>query len=105
MYADKITTAIKGALEETERRRTIQIAFNKAHGITPKTIIKEIRPAVRIEKIPEIVVPDFVYESKSPEDLIIELEIQMRKAAENLEFEKAAILRDRIKEIKETPEA
>ena len=100
MYADKITTAIKGALKETERRRNIQIAFNKAHGITPKTIIKEVRPAVRIEKIPEIEVPDFVYESKSPEDLIIELEIQMKKAAENLEFEKAAILRDQIKEIK-----
>ncbi len=100
MYADRITTAIKEAVKETERRRNIQLAFNKAHGITPKTITKEVRPAVRIEKIPELDVPDFVYESRSPEDLIIELEIQMKKAAENLEFEKAAVLRDKIKELK-----
>jgi excinuclease ABC subunit B len=95
LYADTITDSIKTAVEETKRRREIQIAYNKAHNITPKTIIKPIK-----EKTVEISDTKSIPKAEIP-NLIIELEQDMLEASENLEFEKAIKLRDRIKKLKE----
>jgi excinuclease ABC subunit B len=95
LYADTITDSIKTAVEETKRRREIQISYNKEHNITPKTIIKPIKEKTveisDIKSIPKAEIPN----------LIIELEQDMMEASENLEFEKAIKLRDRIKKLKE----
>jgi len=102
MYADKMTDAMKGALSETDRRRTIQIAYNKKHGITPQTIVKAIRELhmpskkekgkkhIDAKKIPREELGRFIGS----------LEAQMDLAVQNLEFEKAAELRDEIEELK-----
>ncbi|MBI5152356.1 excinuclease ABC subunit UvrB [Candidatus Peregrinibacteria bacterium] len=101
MYADRITTAMKFAISETNRRRKIQTEYNKKHGITPKTIIKAIKDIASLHKP----VAEKFDLRKIPRDeisrLIKSLEDQMDIAAQNLEFEKAAAFRDRIKEIKE----
>ncbi|MDW5299109.1 MAG: excinuclease ABC subunit UvrB [Sedimentibacter sp.] len=103
MYADKMTGSMERAIRETNRRREIQDKFNKDHNITPKSIIKGVRDVIEATKAAE---EDEKYKSKSKGDFtdvaayIIELEKEMRKAAENLEFEKAAHIRDQIKEIK-----
>ncbi|MBI2263107.1 UvrB/UvrC motif-containing protein, partial [Candidatus Berkelbacteria bacterium] len=102
MYADKITQAIKGAIFETSRRRQTQIEYNRKHHITPKTIQKKIIEYIETYKkaeekalaLPAIKVP----ESEIPR-VILELQKQMDLAARNLEFEKAAVLRDKIKEL------
>ena len=106
MYADRITAAMRKALDETERRRGIQQAYNKKHGITPQSIVKAIRDltlerdnknALKGEK--------HIDPTKVPREelgrFIRELEQQMDLASQNLEFEKAAELRDEIEEIKE----
>jgi len=93
LYADTITKSIKSAIEETERRRKKQIEYNKKHGITPKTIIKSI---------PEQVATLDDIKNKSPHDLnkeSIEVEAQMKKYAEDLDFEKAIECRDRLRRI------
>lgn len=105
MYADVITDAMKKALSETERRRGIQEAYNKKHGITPQSIIKAIRDINeesdkrKLQKGEKHIDP-----SKVPREelgrFIHELEQQMDMASQNLEFEKAADLRDEIDEIK-----
>ncbi len=107
LYADKITDAIRSAINETERRREIQMAYNEAHGITPASIDKEIR-----DLISELAADDEepadslgveISEATSEEEihaLIADLTKQMQKAAANLEFEKAATLRDGIEELK-----
>ena len=107
LYADKITDAIRSAISETERRREIQMAYNEAHGITPATIDKEIR-----DLISELAADDEepadslgveISEATSEEEihtLIADLTKQMQEAAANLEFEKAATLRDGIEELK-----
>jgi excinuclease ABC subunit B len=97
MYADKKTGAVTKAIDETERRRAIQKAFNKAHGITPMTVVKKVAAPI-VERIAEADIPEEAYDSLG--DLLIELETQMRLAAERLEFERAAVLRDKIKELK-----
>ena len=97
MYADRRTGALTKAITETERRRTLQEAFNKARGITPETITKKVAAPI-VERIPEVEIPEEAYESLG--DLLIELETQMRLAAERLEFERAAVLRDKIKELR-----
>jgi len=95
LYADVMTDSITNALEETKRRRDIQIEYNKIHKITPKTIIKpvkELEVAVTIKdtkNIPRASIPN----------LIIELTAEMQESAENLEFEKAIEIRDKIKEL------
>ncbi len=107
LYADEMTDAIRNAMNETERRRTIQIAYNEEHGITPATIDKAIRDLIgelvgEKEKPKEIVMLE-VPEEASQEQiqaLIVELTKEMRAAAANLEFERAAALRDQISEIK-----
>lgn len=105
MYADVMTDSMKQAIEETERRRKVQMAYNKAHGITPQTIKKSVRDLiavskkvaaeeVRMEKDPESM------SEKELEKLAKELTKQMKKAAAELNFEAAAELRDKLVEIK-----
>ncbi|MBO0438183.1 excinuclease ABC subunit UvrB [Vagococcus fluvialis] len=106
MYADKMTDSMTKAIEETQRRRSIQEAYNKEHGIVPKTIIKEIRDLIRISKDneeEESVSLTEQYESLNKDEkkeLLFELESQMKQAAKDLDFEKAATLRDTILELK-----
>ncbi|MDD4319869.1 MAG: excinuclease ABC subunit UvrB [Candidatus Peribacteraceae bacterium] len=99
LYADKMTDAMKGALDETNRRRTIQEAYNVKHGITPQTIIKAVRNIAEEGKKLELRRPKYDH-TKIPKDekkrLMEELEKQMELAAQNLEFEKAADLRDEV---------
>jgi len=102
MYADKITSSMKAAIEETQRRRQIQEAYNKEHGITPQGIKKAIKDITERVRVAEARAP-YVVTPTTKEDmarLIKELEAQMKTAARNLEFEKAALLRDRIIELR-----
>lgn len=99
LYADKMTDAMRGALDETNRRRVIQEAYNIKHGITPKTIEKAVRNIAEEGKALELRRPKYEH-TKIPADerkrLMEELERQMELAVQNLEFEKAADLRDEI---------
>jgi excinuclease ABC subunit B len=106
LYADKITPSMQRAIDETNRRRDIQLAFNKEHGITPKTIIKKIQDitegleesGLRVIKVAQANVPD-EYDAMGIGELTMligELEVQMHKWAELLEFEKAALVRDQV---------
>ena len=115
LYADKTTDSMKRAIGETERRRARQIAHNEAHGITPQTIRKNIADIMADARqmpgrkkparlVAEERASDYVVEPVSPEDAareIARLEKDMFKAAENLEFEKAAEIRDHIHRIRE----
>ena len=110
MYADTVTPSMRAAIDETERRRAIQQAYNTAHGITPQTIKKSVRDLIEIgrreaERSPEKKLSDALREKRrlSPaekEKLIDDLTAEMREAAKKLEFERAAALRDRIKSLK-----
>jgi excinuclease ABC B subunit len=103
LYADRITDSMKRAIEETERRRAIQMKYNQEHGITPATIVKEIRDLTDRVRSQTARQPDLPVTMMPRDDLarmIRELEKQMKKAAEDLEFEKAAMLRDRIFELR-----
>jgi excinuclease ABC subunit B len=107
MYADTITQSMQKAIEETQRRRRIQEAYNKEHGITPQGIKKAIKDiAERVQAVAETRVPYTVTPISREEivRLIRELESQMKAAAKNLEFEKAAMLRDRITELRKDDE-
>jgi excinuclease ABC subunit B len=95
LYADKTTESIKKAVEETNRRRTLQLEYNKVRNITPQTIIKPVK-----EKVVDVKDTKHVPKQQIP-NLIIELEAKMRRAAEELDFERAIALRDRIKELNE----
>ncbi|MBS6341624.1 MAG: excinuclease ABC subunit UvrB [Eubacterium limosum] len=101
MYADRITRSMDYAITETNRRRKIQSEFNEAHGIIPRSVHKEIHDSLEVTKVAEdqasYVVEDEVMDVEAE---IMNLEAEMLVAAENLEFEKAAALRDRIKELK-----
>jgi excinuclease ABC subunit B len=105
MYADTITRSMQAAIDETNRRREIQMAYNEAHGITPKTIEKAVRDLISITKKVEA---DDIKWKKDPEsmskkelkELIQQTESAMRKAAAELDFEKAALLRDELFELK-----
>ena len=105
MYADTMTDSMRLAIQETERRRTVQMAYNEEHGITPTTIQKSVRNLIsiskkvaaeelRMEKDPESM------SKKELEKLAKDLEKQMKKAAAELNFEAAAELRDKMVEIK-----
>ncbi|MDU1031061.1 excinuclease ABC subunit UvrB [Anaerococcus vaginalis] len=101
MYADKITRSMKKAIDETERRRKIQTEFNEKHGIIPTTIKKNIAEIIQVTKSTENV--EEVKEEFSQEqieNIIINLETEMYKAAEELDFEKAAQIRDQIAKMK-----
>lgn len=96
LYADNLTGSIKKALEETNRRRSIQLEFNKKHNIVPTTIVKPIK-----EKVVDVKDTKHIPKKDIPK-MIIELEIEMRKAADNLDFERAIFLRDKINALKQT---
>ena len=101
MYADKVTPSMSIALEETDNRREKQRAFNEAHGIVPKTIIKDVRGLLEISKRESSTVKDSVKLTKRElEEEIRRLEKEMAAAAKLLEFEYAAALRDRIIELR-----
>ena len=93
LYADNMTDSMKRAIAETKRRRDIQVAFNSEHGIVPRTIIKPVK-----EKEVDIKDTKHVPRNEIP-NVVIELEKQMRDAAERLDFEKAIALRDQIKKL------
>lgn len=105
MYADRMTDSIKGALEETNRRRKIQQAYNKKHGIVPQTIIKEVKDLTMGRKGEVTVGERHIDVKKVPKEemkrLISDLEAQMDLSSQNLEFEKAAELRDEIEALRE----
>jgi excinuclease ABC subunit B len=112
MYADKMTDSMKAAIDETSRRRAIQVAYNQEHGISPTTIIKSIRDLT--ERVHTLAEEQPAYDGRSgpvptpvalPKDelqrLIADLEAEMRAAAQDLAFEKAAALRDQVLELRQ----
>ncbi|MHC4951864.1 MAG: UvrB/UvrC motif-containing protein, partial [Planctomycetota bacterium] len=106
LYADTVTNSMKKAIDETNRRRTIQLAYNEKHGITPETIRKEIKSGLADEFRARKTAQEAVHLTDTEYDrteLITELEKEMFAAAEALEFEKAARLRDQIQELKDMP--
>ena len=103
MYADRITDSMRKAIDETNRRREIQQAYNEKHGIVPKTIIKDIRDNLAItyeEKGEKQKLSQWVKDKKKRERAIASLEKEMRQAAKRLDFEHAAELRDMIMELR-----
>lgn len=104
MYGDKITDSMRKALDETERRRTIQIAYNEEHGITPKTIIKPIHEVVRSKETQEMTAKYMSKKAKmgkkDREKMLINIEKEMKEAAKVLDFERAAQLRDILIELR-----
>ena len=99
MYADELTESMEKAISETNRRRKIQSEYNKEHGITPQTIKKDIRDTIKATMVEEISEKYNVDENETIEDIITKLTDEMLKYASEMEFEKAAELRDRIKEL------
>jgi excinuclease ABC subunit B len=104
MYADRITDSMQRAIDETNRRRAVQQEYNEKHGIEPQSIVKEVRDLtdrVRMaaEQRAEYRVPGQLPQAEVTY-LVSELEQQMKEAASNLEFEKAALLRDQIFELR-----
>ncbi|MGZ0051838.1 excinuclease ABC subunit UvrB [Brevibacillus gelatini] len=106
MYADKMTDSMNAAIRETERRRAIQIAYNEKHGITPQTVKKAVREVIEATKVAEekadyLPHADFKKMPKKERLVVIErMEEEMKEAARNLMFERAAELRDLILELK-----
>ena len=105
MYADTITDSMRVALDETSRRREIQMKYNEEHGITPQTIKKAVRDLISISKV---IAKEEVQFEKDPESmdrkelekLIAEVQKKMQRAAADLNFEAAAELRDKMLELK-----
>ena len=109
MYADKMTDSMEEAIDETKRRRELQMEFNQEHDVTPETISKEVRDVLRpvdmvAESSGEYSIDEEEEAALSPEeveDRIKELEIEMKEAADSLQFEKAAEIRDKISDLQE----
>ncbi|WP_397334304.1 excinuclease ABC subunit UvrB [Paenibacillus glycanilyticus] len=106
MYGDKITDSMDKALKETERRRTIQIAYNEQHGVTPQTIRKKVHDDIKATKVAEEK-SDYLtgvgtekMSKKDRQALLQRLEAEMKNAAKNLQFERAAELRDAVLELR-----
>ena len=102
MYANSVTGSMERAITETNRRRELQLAYNKEHGIVPKTIIKDIRDVIEISSKAEVddKAAKKKMSKKEKDELIAKLTAQMKEAAKLLEFEHAAYLRDKINELK-----
>lgn len=101
MYADEVTPSMERAINETERRRQIQMRYNEEHGIVPKTIKKEVRDIIEITTHDDGSEQDEKYMTKREKDMLIEkLSKEMKAAAKMLEFEYAAYLRDRIEKLR-----
>ncbi len=108
MYADRITDSMRRAIDETNRRRAKQVAFNQAHGIEPVGIVKAVRDLTDQLAVHAVAEPKAEYRTRGAgampksdlQRLISELEKQMKEAARNLEFEKAAVLRDQVYELR-----
>ena len=106
MYADTITDSMRAAIDETNRRREIQQKYNEEHGITPQTIKKAVRDLIAISKAASTSDEEFRKDPESMdarelEKLAKELTKKMRQAAAELNFEEAAKLRDRMREVKQ----
>ena len=109
MYADQVTESMERAISETYRRREIQMAYNKAHGIVPKTIVKDVRDILEIsvkeengrKKSAKGAGKQKKLSAQEREATIAQLTLEMNNAAKLLEFEHAAYLRDKIKKLKE----
>ncbi len=99
MYADELTDSMEKAISETNRRRKLQEEYNKEHGIIPKTIQKSIRDSIKASIIEEAEAKYNISKEESIEEVINKLTDEMLKYASNMEFEKAAELRDKIKEL------
>ena len=104
LYADKVTDSMQRAIEETRRRREMQHAYNQEHGITPETIRKAIHAGIESEADAHAAAYAAVGRGGEAqyitEEYLAELEVEMMAAAEGLEFERAAALRDRIQQMK-----
>jgi len=107
MYADRITDSMRGAIEETQRRRALQEAYNREHGITPQSIVKSIEAVLSSvserDYVTPSLVPDGAERFRTQAELdahVATLQAQMHEAAANLDFERAARLRDRIKQLR-----
>ena len=99
IYADHITGSVKRAVDETERRRKLQLVYNSKHGITPKTIERKISDIVPAEEILELETKPLPKSKTAVRELIAKKEKEMKEAAGKLDFELAAILRDELKEL------
>jgi excinuclease ABC subunit B len=103
LYADTVTGSMQRAISETKRRRDIQTAYNTEHGIVPKTIVKTAEEIIQATYVADSgrdsATPEKVYESRSYEDMLADLEREMIQAARDLEYEKAASLRDRMEDV------
>ena len=99
MYADELTESMEKAIKETNRRRKIQEEYNEKHGITPQTIKKSVRDVIKATIVEDLQSEYGVSKDESVEDIINKLTDEMLLHARNMEFEKAAELRDKIKEL------
>ena len=104
MYADELTESMEKAITETNRRRNIQKKYNEEHGITPKTISKSIRETIKATIVEDISVEYKIKENEDVKSIISRLTDEMLEHAANMEFEKAAELRDKIKELEKLDE-
>ncbi len=107
MYADRVTAAMQAALAETDRRRSLQLAYNAAHGIEPRSVMREVRGlSEELRKVAEDAAHYEVKAERIPRDelnvVIAQLEAEMQRAATELAFERAAALRDQIADLRET---
>lgn len=99
MYADELTESMEKAITETNRRRKIQSKYNQEHGITPQTIKKDIRETIKATIIEDVKEKYEISQEESMEQIIDRLTEEMLQHAQNMEFEQAAELRDKIKEL------
>ena len=101
MYADELTESMEKAISETNRRREIQMKYNEEHGITPQTINKSVRDTIRATVLEDVSAEYDIKKDENIEEVITKLTDEMLKCASRMEFEKAAELRDKIKELQD----
>ena len=108
LYADRVTDSMQQAIQETTRRREMQLAYNREHNITPQTIQKAIRSVLTDQLQARRIAREAIHASQNDFDrieLVNQLEQEMFEAAEALEFERAAALRDKIAQLKSLEQA